>query len=264
MPPAIGLVVALIGSLAADTSATRQAPSYSAASIVNAASNQTNSFAPNTFISIYGQGLSWVQRGLGVDDLGMGKLPTVLPGTTVRVWISGYPAHVYYVSPGQINVLIPADLRPGKAEIRVQLDSTYGPAVPITLGKAAPALFQLDADTAIVSRPDGSLVTRENPARPGEIVVLYANGLGQTNPAIEFAEIPRKAAPLQDLAGFKILLDGKQLDPVNVFYAGVSPGFGGLYQINVRLPEDMGPNPEIRVVASGIMSPPEIHIPGQP
>jgi uncharacterized protein (TIGR03437 family) len=264
MTPAIALVLALIGSLAADTSATRQAPSYSAASVVNAASNQPDSFAPNTFISIYGQGLSWVQRALGADDVGTGKLPTVLPGTNVGVSISGYPAHVYYVSPGQINVLIPADLRPGKAEIRVWLDSTYGPAVPITLGKAAPALFLLDAATAIVSRPDGSLVTRENPARPGEVVVLYANGLGATSPAIEFAEIPKKAAPLQDLAAFKILLDGKQVDPAYVFYAGVSPGFSGLYQINVRLPDDLGPNPEIRVVASGIMSPAEIRIPAQP
>lgn len=264
MPPAIWLVVALIGSSVADSGATRQAPSYSVASVVNAASNQTNSFAPNTFVTIYGQGLAWVERGLSAEDVAGGRLPTVLPGTGVRVWIGGYPAHVYYVSPGQINALIPADLRAGRTEIRVQLDSTYGPAVPITLTKAAPALFQLDSKTAIAARLDGTVATAASPAKPGEVVVLYATGLGATAPALEFAEIPRKAAPLQDLSAFRIVLDGRELDPARIFYAGVAPGFGGLYQINIQLPDDVGTDPEIRIVASGITSLAEIRIPVSP
>jgi uncharacterized protein (TIGR03437 family) len=264
MPPAIWLVAALIGSSAADSGAARQAPSYSVASIVNAASYRTNSYGPNTFVSIYGQNLAWVERGLSADDVAGGRLPTVLPKTGVRVWIGAYPAHIYYVSPGQINVLIPADLRAGRTELRVQLDSPYGPAVPITLTKAAPALFQLDAQTAIAARADGTVATAESPAKPGEVVVLYATGLGETSPALEFAEIPRKAAPLLDLSAFQILVEGKQLDPARVYYAGVAPGFGGLYQINIQLPDDLGPDPEIRIVASGVLSPAGIRIPLRP
>lgn len=264
MPPVIWLAAALVGSFSADNSAVRQAPSYSAASIVNAASNQTDSYAPNTFITIYGKNLAWTKRSLSAEDIASGDLPTALPGTGVRVWIGNAPAHVYYVSPEQINVLIPTDLIPGTAPLRVQLDSSYGPNIPITIAKAAPALFQMDRDTAILSRGDGSVATLDAPARGGEFVALYATGLGETVPNPGYGEIPSKAAPLRKLAEFEILLDGVPLDRQMVLYAGVAPGFAGLYQINLQLPDTVGVNPEIRLTASGVSSPAGIRIPVRP
>lgn len=264
MPPAIWLVAALIGSFAADQGAARQAPSYSVTSIVNSASNQTNSFAPNAFITIYGQNLAWVERALSSELVGTGRLPIMLPGTSVRVWIGAYPAHIYYVSPKQINILVPADMRATKTELRVQVDTSYGPAVPITLSKAAPALFLLDTQTPIAVRVDGSLITSDAPARPGEVIILYATGLGQTSPPMDFGEIPRRATALQDMAAFRVLIDDRELDRARLFYAGVAPGFGGLYQINLQLPDTLGADPEIRIVASGVTSPAGIRIPVHP
>jgi uncharacterized protein (TIGR03437 family) len=261
MSPGIWLAAALIGSSAAGPSASRQAPSYSAASVVNAASNQAGAIAPNTFVTIYGQNLAWVTRGLSGEDLTGDQLPTVLSGTGVRVWIGQIAANVYYVSPEQINVLVPSNLKPGTMQMRVQVDSIYGPALDVTLTRAAPALFQMDASGAIAVHGDGSVATSDAPARPGEIVALYATGLGATTPAAVYSKIPHAAAPLNDMNTFEVRLDGKPLDPLRMLYAGVAPGFAGLYQINIKLPDDIGDNPEIRLTASGVLSPEGIRIP---
>ena len=106
----------------------------------------------------------------------------------------------------------------------------------------------------MVTRPDGSLVTESNPARPGEIVILWATGLGPTLPAVGPGELPRGAALLQSFSQFQVSLGGKAVPSGNILYAGAAPGFAGLYQINLLLPEDTGPNPEIRVGLPGAMS----------
>ena len=264
MLPAIWLVVALSGSISAELSAPRQAPSYSAASIVNAASNSPNSFAPNTFVSIYGTNLAFTTRALQADDLIADTLPTVLPGTGVRVWVGNVPAHVYYVSPQQINILLPADMNPGKTQIRVQVDSTFGPQVQMTLGGAAPALFQLDATTAIAAHVDGSVATDEAPAHPGEWVILYATGLGLTIPGAGYGEIPTTAAVLQNMSAFGVTLNGEKIPADRIAYAGVAPGFAGLYQVNLRLPDNTPPDPEVRLISGGTASPPGVRLPVRP
>ncbi len=239
----------------------RQAPSYSAISIVNAASNQAGAYAPNTFITIYGANLAWTTRALGSGDVKGDTLPTVLPGTGVTVWVNNSPAHVYYVSPNQVNALLPSDLRPAVTQVRVQVDSTSGPPLTITLEAAAPAFFQMDAHTVIAAHADGSVVTADAPAVPGEYVVLYATGLGTTIPRATYGEIPAKAAPLADMANFGLTLDGVRIDKARIVYAGVAPGFAGLYQVNVQLPEDAGADPEIRLVVGTALSPAALHLP---
>jgi len=261
MPPAIWLVLALTGLVWAGDSGSRQAPSYSATSIVNAASNQAAAYAPNTFLSIYGANLAYATRGLASSDISGGTLPTVLPGTGVRVWVANIPANMYYVSPSQINILLPTNLAPGKMDLRVELDSTYGPPISITLSAVAPAFFQQDAQTVIAVHASGQLVTSDAPAAPGEWIVLYATGLGETVPQPGYGEIPSGAATLKDLANFGILLDGVKTDPKRILYAGVAPGFAGLYQINMQLPDQVGPDPQIQVAAGGVTSVAGLHVP---
>lgn len=264
MRPAVWLVVALIGSAWADSSATRQAPSYSAASVVNAASNEANAFAPNTFVSIYGTNLAYTTRGLASGDISGNLLPTILPGTGVRVWVKNIPAQMYYVSPTQINVLLPSTIGTGAAELRVQVDATYGPPIPITLTAVAPAFFQFDAQTVIATRANGELLTADNRGIPGEWIVLYATGLGPTNPKPGYGEIPAGAAPLVNIASFGVLLNGVKIDPARIAYAGVAPGFAGLYQINCRLPEDAPEDPQIQVSSGGVTSRTGLRLPVGP
>ena len=154
---------------------------------------------------------------------------------------------MYYVSPDQVNFLVPANLLPGASTVQVVLDGHSGPAVKITLASASPALFQLDAKTAVAIRPDGSVITRQAPAKPGEIILLYATGLGQTLPPVPYGQLFNDAAPLQQFANFELVLDGVTAGPGAVQYAGIAPGFAGLYQINVLLPKSTKANPEIRI-----------------
>ncbi len=261
MPPAIWLVLVLIGSAWADSSATRQAPSYSATSIVNAASNQANAYAPNTFVSVYGVNLAFTTRSMAGGDISANTLPTVLPGTGVRVWVGSEPTFVYYVSPTQINVLLPTNLKAGPTQLRVQVDATYGPPIPVVITTAAPAFFQLDAHTVIAAHADSRVVTAEAPATRGELIVLYATGLGITVPKPAYGEIPMTGATLADLANFSIVLDGRRLPANYIAYAGVAPGFAGLYQVNMRVPDDAGADPEICVTVGGVSSPGGLHLP---
>ncbi len=231
-----------------------EAPVYSAESLVNAADNQPGILAPNAIATLYGKNLAYTTRALLPGDIRSGNLPTVLPGTGVRVLVGGLAANIYYVSPTQLNFLIPPNLIPGTVNLQIAIDGLAGPAVSVQLAPAAPALFQLDQWYAVATHLDGSVITSDAPARPGEFVVLYANGLGQTLPPIVYSELPTTAAPLKQIADFRVLLDGAAVDSTAIAYAGVAPGFAGLYQINLRLPQSTASNPEIRIALGDAVS----------
>ncbi len=155
-------------------------PFYTEASIANTAANVADFFATNTFVTIYGQNLSYVVKSITPDDIHANTLPTALGTTGVRVVINNTPADMYFVSPGQVNALIPTSMGIGPALIQVVNNGAVGPSIPITIGVAAPALFQVDSTVVIATHGNGPLVTRDSPAKRGEIVVLYATGLGAT------------------------------------------------------------------------------------
>ena len=232
-----------------------EAPSYTSASIVNAATNLPGALAPNTIASLYGVDLAYITRAVSTDDIRAGIMPVLLPGTGVRVEIGGALAHIYYVSPTQVNLLIPNTLRPGPAELQLTLDGRAGPAVKIQLVASAPALFRLNERWIVACRPDGSVITEESPAHPNDMVVLYATGLGRTSPNPSSGELPRQPALLERLSEFQVLLNEEPVNSDRIAYAGVAPGFAGLYQINLRMP---GPsaNPEVRLKLGSETSPP--------
>jgi uncharacterized protein (TIGR03437 family) len=242
----------------------RLAPAYSALTLVNAASNQPGPLAPNTIVSLYGTELAFSTRALQGQDIRDGALPTLLPGTGVRVLINAQPAHLYYVSPRQVNLLIPATFLPGPAELRLVRDGLAGPAVRITLSEAAPGLFLRGQNLALAVSLTGVLYTAEAPARPGDWIVLYATGMGPSRPSAGYGELAPMAARLVKLQEFEVSLNGVRVDPALVGYAGLSPGFAGLYQINLQLPPDTPPNPEIRITASGVTSPAGVLLPVGP
>jgi uncharacterized protein (TIGR03437 family) len=257
--PAVIVALVLAGALA-----NAEAPFYSAASIVNSADNQSGPLAPNTLATIYGQNLSYGTQALSPAEVQGGTLPTVFPGTGVHVLIGNIVANLIYVSPTQINFLVPANLILATVNLQVVVDGWAGPAIPIQLAAASPGLFQLDAQNAIATRADGSLVTPDTPAKPGDVVVLYATGLGQTRPPAVYSLIPKAAASITEMANFSVSFDGVAADPGLVFYAGIAPGFGGLYQINLTLPGWVGPNPQIVIGVADALSAPGVTLPVRP
>ncbi len=251
MLPRAGLLLTIL-SLGLRADSIPGQPYYTAQSIANAASNQVGQYAPNTFLSIYGQNLSYVTKPISPDDITAGMLPLVLGN--VRVEINNIAMDMYYVSPGQINFLIPPNFKPGAGTLTVLNNSFAGPSIPITIAQTAAALFQLDTLNVIATHGNGPLVTPSAPAKPGEVIVLYATGLGPTSPPAVPNQLPAGLATLVDLANFKVLLNGTAIDSRLVQYAGVTPGFAGLFQINVMLPADAPANPEIRVATADSIS----------
>jgi uncharacterized protein (TIGR03437 family) len=259
MGAALYLLAGLVLAPAVQAESGRLAPSYSAASIVNSASNMPGALAPYTIASLYGSDLAYTTRAISGEDIRGGRLPTELAG--VRVYLGGFAAALYFVSPGQINLLVPTLLRGKEVELQVTLDSRAGPPVNIQLLDAAPALFQADSRMVVAVRADWSAVTEEAPLLPGEDVILFATGLGATTPDVDYPQTPRGAAPIKRLAEFRVLLDGVAVDSGRIAYAGIAPGFAGLYQINLKLPESLADDPEVRIALGNQISPEGLRLP---
>jgi uncharacterized protein (TIGR03437 family) len=228
------------------------APSYSAAGIVSTASYAPGPFASNTLITIFGAGLARSAQGVTAADIVNNSLPSELNYT--RVVIDGWSVPLLYVSEGQINLLIPPKQAKGPAKLRVAREGQAGPEVTISVVDASPALFVSPAGLAIATHGDNSVITREHPAAGGELIVIYAAGMGKTDAMPANGEIPPYASQLVNRGSLQVLLDGVAVDPAQVRYAGLTPGSAGLYQINVVLPDKPGADPELRLSIGGVVS----------
>ena len=102
-----------------------QAPAYSAAGIVNASNYAPGPFAPNSVISIFGSNLSWSTHALAAADISGANLPLTMAG--VQVIVSNWPAALLYVSPTQINFIVPSDEIAGDVQVRVVRQGVTGP-----------------------------------------------------------------------------------------------------------------------------------------
>ena len=220
-----------------------QAPSYTADSITNASDYSPGPFAPNSVLSIFGSNLSWYTQAFASQSAT--SVPVALSG--VEVYVDNWPAPLLYVSASQINFLIPCGEIPGSVSVHVVREGVSGPFVSLTLVDAAPALFEIGSGFAIATHADGTVLTHASPGLPGEIVVVYATGLGATDPIPEAGEIPETAAPLQWLSTLSISLNGAALPSALIKYAGATPGCVGLYQLNMQLPQDLPADPVIQV-----------------
>jgi uncharacterized protein (TIGR03437 family) len=264
----LGLIVARCALGADVAAASRVAPDYTAANIVNGADNLSGILAPNTIGTIYGTNLAYGTGSLTPGSVQGGVLPTVLGDSETQVFFSGYAADLYYVSPGQINFLVPPMMLAGPVSFWIAIDGLAGKAIPLKLATAAPGLFAMvyknGVTYAIVTLVSGSLLTPSSPAKPGDVVVLWATGLGATTPAAVYGQLPTAAAPLEAGANLEVLLNGVALESSAIGYAGVAPGFAGLYQINLTLPKSTAANPEIRLRLDGATSIPKVYLPVGP
>jgi len=254
MIPILILAVLAAGPLLSDSTVS-SAPFYTADSIVNGATSLAGSYAPNTFITIYGQNLSFVTRAITASDITGDTLPTALTGTGVRVLVNSLSAYVWYVSPAQLFVLIPSFLTPGPATIQLEVNGIAGPEVQVMLNATAPGLFLNPDGTVMAQHLDYSPITAEAPAYGGELIVLYAGGLGPVSPALPSAQVPQVAAQLKDTSSFSVWLDGAPVDLARIEYVGVAPGCAGLYKIYLRLTPDVPLQPEIRISIGDTISP---------
>jgi uncharacterized protein (TIGR03437 family) len=229
------------------------APDYSAESIVNTGNYTAGPFAPGSILSIFGTGLSYNTRAVAPEDIVSNTLPFELSNT--RVYLDGVECALFYVSPMQINFMVPSKQIAGPATVTVVRQGVHGPEVSIMLANAAPALFVDAAGFVIATHGDNSLITEEAPAVSGEIIVIYATGLGKTRTNPDSGEIPQYISQIVALADLKVGIGGSVATGEQIKYAGLSPGSAGLYQINVAIPDKPGTDPELRVTIGTASTP---------
>ncbi len=232
---------------------TSTAPMYTAAGVLQGATQTAGVLAPNMIATLYGTNLSWTTHAVSSADLIGGTLPTSLDGVTV--YVGNILCGLFFVSPGQINFLIPYELTGPTVPLTVVRQSLAGPTVNLPLAVGAPGLFQWSGNFAVAQHANGTLITQAAPAQAGEVIVLYATGLGRTSPDLLSGHVSSTAISILYLSQLQVLLDGIPCPPSSIYYAGVTPGFAGLYQINLRLPAALNANPTIQVVLGSQSSP---------
>ena len=208
------------------------APAITAAQVVNGASFQPQ-IGLNAWVAVQGSNLASTTRTWNAGDFVNGALPTALDGVTVT--LSGKRAYIYYVSPTQLNILIPQATPVGTIELQTFNNGLESGTVNIQVASIAPAFFMWgDGKHIAATHADGSLVapagsTSGSPAKPGEDIVLYGTGFGQTIPPIPDGSLVTSPFPLTTTP---TILFGN---------AGAPVAFGGLiaaglYQINITVP----------------------------
>ena len=125
----------------------------------------------------------------------------------------------------------------------------------------APAFFTLNGKTIAATSADGATLIADSsvaqgasPAKPGDTIVLYATGLGATNPQVSAGEIATEQAAIT--SDVTVTVNGTALPASEVLYAGVTPqSITGLQQLKVRLPASLqdGDMP-IRISVGGVQS----------
>ena len=229
------------------------APSYSVDSIVNTATQTAGFLSPNGLATIYGSELAFGTNSVPAYSLTAGGLPMTLGGTSVVV--GGFLAGLIYVSPTQINFVVPYELAQGTVTLFVGRDALAGPLIRIQLYAAAPAFFTWNGNYAIAAHLDGTIVGPANPARPGETILLFVTGLGRVWPDLSSGQISSLPRVLYPNAQLQVSLGGTPIPGPNILYAGTAPNYAGLYQINVRLPDPLPVSQALGVSAYGQSSP---------
>ncbi|MFN0121618.1 MAG: hypothetical protein ACKV2V_14085 [Blastocatellia bacterium] len=206
---------------------------------VSAASYQGDEMAADSIVSLFGAQLA---TGVGVAA-GL-PLPLSLAGTRVSVTDSAgvaRPAPLFFVSPTQINALIPAETAPGAAFFDIIGDDGEISRAPTRIARVAPGLFAANGDAR---GPAAALVLRVGPggAQTYEAATRYdATQNRYVNAPIQMGAAAEEPYLLLFGTGLRnrLSLSGMQLNaggrPMEILYAGEAPGFAGVDQINARL-----------------------------
>lgn len=212
-------------------------PTFTAAGVVNAASFKAP-ISSGSIATVFGANMAG-----GTAQASAVPLPTSLTGT--QVLVNGATAPLIYVSPGQINFQVPVEAIGASATIQVV--STLGVSSVVTVPlSTTPGLFQGGDGNVIAQDPQGNLLgTNSNPAKAGDVAVVYATGLGPTDCRVETGKAST-AALCRTLAVPDVFVGGQK---AQVLFSGLTPGFIGLYQINLTIPPQASAATTVPIVA---------------
>jgi uncharacterized protein (TIGR03437 family) len=200
--------------------------------VVNAASFSpfTAGIADGEFITIFGTNLA-----PGTEVASSVPYPTKLNG--VQVMINGVvPAPIYFVTPGQLAVIVPASTPLPLAQIQVINNGVTSNVVTAVVNPTLPGIYTNPSGGVYAAAVDANLaqiVTPATPAQPGDTLEVFATGLGTAYPPVADGGAPPNSPLSPTVNTITADVDGVA---ATVSFAGLAPTLAGLYQINVTIP----------------------------
>jgi uncharacterized protein (TIGR03437 family) len=225
---------------------------------------------PFVMTDIVNQGYQWppnspqladggvVSAASFVADVARGGLASIFGsnmgnGANTTVYINGLAAPVFFASPGQFNVQIPWEVT-GIGTFSMIVNGTPSNVVSKGMYTYSPDVFMVSAAQAAITHADGTLVSNASPAAVNETVVVYATGLGPVNgPMVTGA--PASSTSLQAITTTQSATATLGGIPATVSFSGLTPGFTGLYQINVQVPANAAPGSLLTINIGGGRAP---------
>ena len=222
--------------------------------------------APGEWVTI--KGMAFSAGSARTWNLGGAlQLPTTLGGVTVS--FNGIPAALYYVSPTQINALVPASIAPGQVRVIVQSNGVSSDPFPVMATATLPAAYALptaDGSTFFVTAAlpgTATLVGNSavdarvlRAAQPGDVLDLYMIGLGATLDSSKFVTDQLFAGAYPVSAQVTATVGGKS---AIVSFAGLTTP--GLYLVRTEIPTGLSPGPQpIQISTSTLKTPSSLMI----
>ncbi len=218
-------------------------PQIGSGGIVNNASYGliSSSVAPGSIAAIFGNnltdGTSCVAPSCNPTFGSNGRLNNTMAG--VQATVNGQPAPIFYALPSQLGIQIPFEVTGTSATLALVVSGKASTSATVSLSPVSPGIFTLAATgqgVGAITHVNGSPVTTQNPAQRGELVIVYATGLGQVTPAVPTGALPMGASTT--IAPVIVTIGGISVMPD---YAGVAGCCAGLDQINVHIPTGLNP-----------------------
>jgi uncharacterized protein (TIGR03437 family) len=220
-------------------------PAITPGGVVSASAfGEFSSASPGSWVEIYGANLAADARSWTTADFTGINAPTALDGTTVT--IAGQQAFLSYISPGQVNALIPSNVPTGTQQITLATATGASAVYTITLnateaGFLSPSSFNIGSVQYITAfiypdeafaLPAGAMPgANSRPAVPGDVLTLYGIGFGPVMPSTPAGQLVQATNNLA--LPFQVSVGGV---PATVQYAGLAPTYTGLYQFNITVP----------------------------
>lgn len=193
--------------------------------------------APNTWISIFGSGLATSTQNWNPSTANGALLPTNVGGT--EVYVGGVRAAISYVSPTQVNALVPAISDRGWVPVEVRANGQTSESGYLWIADRAPAFFtyagqggKYPAAQHGDAKPVGpaGLLPGSRPAKALEAIAIYGTGFGATSPEADPSRFFKGALALAQPDRVSATVGG--LNAAIEYVGLVAPG---LYQMNIKL-----------------------------
>jgi uncharacterized protein (TIGR03437 family) len=164
------------------------------------------------------------------------------------VLFDGVAAPMIYTVKNQVSAVVPYEIAgQSSTQVQVEYNGIRSVAVTVPVLPAVPGLLTANSSgtgQAVAVNQDGSLNSASNPAARGSVVILYATGEGQRNPAgVTGVPAPAYASPVQ--SPLTLTVGGAA---ATLAYAASAPGFVGLMQINLTVPDGAPTSASVPVI----------------